>query len=141
MNNDLKRLAESLAQDVIRYQELGGDMNNLTAGNVYRFLNGKPPIEDLSYSSKIEKELTEFNPDKVDTVMDAFNNEIKNKLRPSLYEFLFKLVDSIDIDFDMLNRNQKIKFIKEGYKFIEITKTKIKEIPPQESQLEYQTIQ
>ncbi len=122
--NELKKIGERLALDLIRYEELGGDMENLTAGNVYSLLNGKEPLDDLTYSCKIEKELINFTPEQFDLISNKLNLDVKEKLRPSLYEFLYRIVESDINDFNKLSTNKKIQFLKEGYKFIEVSRPK-----------------
>ena len=115
--NDVKRLGELFANDLIQYQKLGGNMNNLTATNVYRVINGESEIDDLSKILDLDNELNSLDDD---SKFNEYNNDIKEKLESRIYNLLFVIIDTKRKTFDSLSKKQKIRFIKEGYKYIEI---------------------
>lgn len=114
---DAKRIGEMFAADLIKYQKLGGNMANLTAYNVYSVINGNNEIDDLSKINDIVSKMESSDIKESNNLIDKYHNEIKNKLEPYIYNLLFRIIGTKKQNFDSLTKNQKIKFITEGYKY------------------------
>lgn len=118
--NDLERIAMSLVEDIIKYQKMGGDMNNLTPRNVYNLINGIPPQDDLSKLNEIENELLNASSDE----LEIHHIQIKNLIDDKTYKLLYRIISCPNKEFNQLNNNEKINLLKEGYK-----KCILKDIP------------
>ena len=101
--NDLERIAMSLVEDIIKYQKMGGDMNNLTPRNVYNLINGIPPKDDLSKLNEIENELLNASSDE----LEIHHIQIKNLIDDNTYKLLYRIISCPNKEFNQLNNNEK----------------------------------
>lgn len=104
-------IALSFAKDILKYHELGGDMKNLTAKNVYSVLNNNKEVEmdDLNYEDNLISLLTKYNDFDNDLLIENLISKIwlKEKDRQIICERL-----GIDYDMSTWTKEDKINFIK-----------------------------
>lgn len=115
---EAERIGKMFAQDLLNYQKLGGNMNNLTANNVYNVLNGKSEVDDLSEIETIFGGFESLTNEEKDEKLNTLHKDIKEQLKVNIYNILFRILRTDKQNFDSLTRKQKYRFIREGYKHI-----------------------
>lgn len=116
--DETRRIAKMFALDIINYKKLGGNLNNLTASNVYNLIKGKECIDDFSELDKEIKELESLNDKDKDAKLILMHENLKNNLKKDVYFILFNILRTKEPDFNKLSIKKKTIFIKEGYKYM-----------------------
>lgn len=104
------------AQDILNYQRMGGDMNNLTAQNVYNLINNqehveKPAFDEHAFEDNLirENDLEHIN---------KLYAEASSLLEPLFLKYIFKKMKTNTSNFDELTTRDKIIYLTHAYRLI-----------------------
>lgn len=116
--DETKRIAQMFAEDIINYKKLGGNLNNLTASNVYNLIKGKECKDDFTELNNEIKELESLKDVDANAKLQMMHENLKTHLSKDIYFILFNILRSKEPDFNKLSIKKKTMFIKEGYKYM-----------------------
>ena len=114
--DQIQNIIDLFAEDILTYQRLGGNMNNITANNVYNLIdkninNDNEPFNEQVFKDKliIENDINHIN---------ELYLEAKNKLEKKLIYYVFRKMKSSTYEFESLSTKEKIIFLTNAYRLI-----------------------
>lgn len=109
-----RMLAEWFADDIIKYQRLGGDMDNLTAQNVYNLIDKGIPPKPINY--KEEDFIEEHKADSDDKLLELYNS-VKAELGDLMISYCHQKYKVKNKEFNKLPKDIKLKVLAKAYWF------------------------
>ena len=104
------------AQDILNYQRLGGDMNNLTARNVYNLINYQEHVEKAPFDEHAFEDNL-INENDIEHINKLYA-EASSLLEPMFLKYIFKKMKSNTSNFDELTTKDKIIYLTHAYRLI-----------------------
>ncbi len=112
----VQNIIDLFAEDILRYQHLGGNMNNITANNVYNLIDKNINNDKEAFNAWEFKENLIRKNDV--NHMNVLYEEAKEKLGNELIRYVYKKMKRNSYDFNQLSIKDKIIFLTNAYRLI-----------------------
>lgn len=112
----IQNIIDLFAEDILTYQRLGGNMNNITANNVYNLIdknikNDNEPFNEKEFKNNLIKE------NDINHINELYL-EAKKKLDNKLIYYIFRKMKLTKNEFESLSMKDKIIFLTNAYRLI-----------------------